>query len=141
MERSAFAYMSRGAVYPIEQVGAAWTRQFAFGAVHEAVQNERVVWTEQLGHLHFLRHAGLADPLEDVVLGYLTAGRQRATLRCNGLNLRPKRNLVIQKRVSGGPVFGAFIGVLDMLHGYPFRRFRNLFEIKLAPETTVPSTI
>src|SRR2546425_9140524 len=100
--------MSRGAVYPIEQVGAAWTRQFAFGAVHEAVQNERVVWT--------------------------TAGRQRATLRCNGLNLCPKRNLVIQKRVSGGPVFGAFIGILDMLHGCPLRRFRNLFETKLTPE-------
>jgi hypothetical protein len=80
------------------------------------------VRTEQLGHLHFLRHAGLADPLEDVVLGHFAAERQRATLRCNGLNLRPQRNLVIQKRVSGGPVFRAFIGVMDMLHGCPLRR-------------------
>src|SRR5438093_11712411 len=122
MERSAFAYMSRGAVYPVEQMGAAWTRQFAFGAVHEAVQNERVVWTEQLGHLHFLRHAGLADPLEDVVFGYLSAGRQRATLRCNGLNLCPTRNRVISQRASGGPVFGAVIGTLAVLLGCPVRR-------------------
>jgi hypothetical protein len=42
---------------------------------------------QRYGHLHVLRHAGLADPLEDVILGHLAAERQRATLRCNGLNL------------------------------------------------------
>ena len=40
MERSAFAYMPRGAVEPIKKVGATWTRQLALGPVHEAVQNE-----------------------------------------------------------------------------------------------------
>src|SRR6516164_6879873 len=116
MERGAFANMPRGAVEPIKQVGATRAWQLALGSVHEAVQDERVVRTEQLGHLHLLRHAGLADPLEDVVLGYVAPERQRATLRRNGLYLRAQRNLFIQKRVSGGTVLGAFIGVTEMFH-------------------------
>ena len=45
------------------------------------------------------------------------ARRQRAALRCNGLNLCPKRNLIIEKRVSGGTILDAFIGVMKMFHG------------------------
>src|SRR5438128_2618567 len=76
VERGAFAHMPRGAVEPIKQVRAAWTRQLALGPVHEAVQDERVVRTEQLGHFYGLRHARLADPLEDVVLRYLAAAEE-----------------------------------------------------------------
>ena len=83
----------------------------------------------------------LVLPIRSKSSGYLAAGRQRATLRCDGLDLRPKRNLVIQKRVSGGPVFGAFVGILDMFHGYPLRRFRNLFETKPTPETAARTPI
>src|ERR1700722_17161388 len=117
VERSAFAHMPRGAIEPIKQMGAAWTRQLALGPVHEAVQDERFVRTEQLGHLYRLRHTSLADPLEDVVLWYLATGRESTALRCNGLNLCPKRNLIIEKRVSSGTILGAFIGVMKMFHG------------------------
>src|ERR1700731_2428928 len=117
VERSAFAHMPRGAIEPIKQMGAAWTRQLALGPVHEAVQDERVMRTEQLGHLYVLRHASLADPLEDVVLRYLATERQCTALGCNGLNLCPKRNLIIEKRVSGGTILDAFVWVLKMFHG------------------------
>jgi hypothetical protein len=72
----------------------------------------------QLGHLHLLRHARLADALDDVVLGYLAAEWQRAAFRCNGLNLRPKCNLLIEKHVSGGTILSTFIGVMEMFHGF-----------------------
>src|SRR5438067_10150248 len=50
VERGPFAHMPRGAVEPIEQVRAAWTWQLALGSVHEAIEDERVVWSEELGH-------------------------------------------------------------------------------------------
>jgi hypothetical protein len=109
--------MPCGAIDPIKKMSTARTRQLALGPVHEAVQDERLVRAEQLGHLHFLRQARLSDALEDVVLGYLAAERQRATLRCNGLNLYPKRNLIIEKRVSGGTILSGFIGVMEMFNG------------------------
>src|SRR5262245_24802917 len=56
VESGALAHMSRGAIEAIEQVGAAGTWYFALGPVHEAVQDERIVRTEQLGHLDLLRH-------------------------------------------------------------------------------------
>src|SRR5262245_20800170 len=84
VKRGALANMPSGAVKRIKQVSAAWTRQLTLGSVHEAVQDERVVRAKQLGHLYVLGHAGLADPLEDVVLGYLAAERQHAALSCNG---------------------------------------------------------
>ena len=117
MERSALAHMPRGAIEPIKQVSAAWTRQLALGPVHETVQNERVVWTKQLRHLHFFRHACFADALEDVVLGHLAAKWQRATLLRNGFDLCPKRYLIIQKRISRGAILSAFIGVMEIFRG------------------------
>src|SRR5262249_5157692 len=83
---------------------------------HETVQDERVVRTEEVGHPHLFRHAGLANPLEDVILRHLAAGRQRTTLRCDRLDLRPQRDLIVQKRVSGGAIFGTFVGVVEMFH-------------------------
>jgi hypothetical protein len=53
------------------------------------------VRTEHFGQLHVLWHAGLADALEDIILGDLAADWQCATLRCNGLDLCPKRDLII----------------------------------------------
>ena len=100
-------------------MGAAGTRQLALRPVHEAVQDERVVRAEQLRHLHLLGHAGLADPLEDVVLGHLAAGRQRAAFRRNSFDLGPQRNLFIQQRVSCGAILRAFIGIMQMFHGSP----------------------
>ena len=59
IKRSPFAHMPRCSVKSIKQMSAAWTGQLAFGPIHETVQDERVMRSEQFGHLHFLRHAVL----------------------------------------------------------------------------------
>ena len=74
---------------------------------------------EQLGHPDFLRHSILAYPYERIILGYLAALRQGAAFGCNSFNLGTKSDLVVQKRVSGGTILGAFVRVAEMLHGFP----------------------
>ena len=117
VQAGALADMPCRTIETVKQVRAARAWQVTLGPVHEAVEDERVVRTKQLGHSYLLRHAGLADPLEDVVFGYLAAERQCAALRGNRLDLSPKRNLIVEKRVSGGTILSAFIGIAEVFHG------------------------
>jgi len=77
------------------------------------------VRTEQLGHFDLLRRCILAYPLEYIVPRYLATQRQGAAFGCNSFNLGTKSDLVVQKRVSGGTILGAFVRVAEMLHGFP----------------------
>src|SRR4029079_7694219 len=99
---SAPADMTGRAVEAVEEMGTAWTGQRAIWAVHETVQNERSMRTEQLGHLHLLGHLRLADALEDIVRWNLAARRQRPPSCGYGFDLRPKSHLRIQKCVASG---------------------------------------
>src|SRR5882757_52299 len=126
VQRSTLAHVPGRTVEPIEQVRAAGARQLALGPVHEAIQDERVVRPEQLGHPDFLRHCMLAYPHEHIILGYLATQRQGAAFGCKRFDLRTKHNLFIQKYVSGGTVLGAFVWVVEMLHGGPLDAIENL---------------
>src|SRR5215216_4247452 len=107
------------AVDSIKQMRAARTRQLALGSIHEAVQNERVVRAEHLGHLYLLRHCILADPLEYIVFRHLATRRQGAAFGCNRFDLGTQCDLFVQQGVSRGTILGAFVRITDMLHGFP----------------------
>src|SRR5262245_27177521 len=87
------------AIDPIEQVRAAGTWQLPLGSIHEAIQYERVVRSEQIGHFHLLRRCVLAYSLEYIVLLYLATERQGTALGGYSFNLGTKCDLVVQKRV------------------------------------------
>jgi hypothetical protein len=72
--------------------------------------------TKKLGHLHLLRHAIAANPLENVIFWDLTTRRQRATLGGHGFDLLSERNLLFQKSIPGDAIFRGFVWVAEMLH-------------------------
>ena len=72
---------------------------------------------EELGEPHRLGALVGADPLEDIVLGHLAAGRQRAAPGGDRLDLAAQRDLGVEQRIAGGPVFGALVREGQMLHG------------------------
>src|SRR5258706_6060602 len=65
--------MPGSAVDGIQQVRAHGTRRVTLGAIHEAIEDQRMVRAKKFRHFDLLGHAVLSDPLEDVVLRYLTA--------------------------------------------------------------------
>jgi hypothetical protein len=76
-------------------MGAPRAGKISLGPIHEAVENERIVRAEQFRHPDALGHARLTDTLEYIVFRDLASHRQRAALRCNGLDLSPKRDFVV----------------------------------------------
>src|SRR3546814_19998749 len=76
---------------------------------------------EQLGQFDALGPLIRPDPFEAVILGQLAAGRQRAALRRDRLDLTAERDLGVEQRDPRAAIFGAFIGEGQMLHVVSFR--------------------
>src|SRR5450755_2515336 len=89
--------VARGSVDAVEQMGATGTRRFPFGPVHEAVQHQRVMGPEWLGHLHPFGHAAFSDALEHVIFGDFAAWRERPPFGGDDLDMRAQRYFVIQE--------------------------------------------
>src|SRR5215204_2601800 len=108
--------MSGSAVYRVKQVRAHGAGRLPLRAIHEAVQDERGVATEEPRHFDLLGHAVLADSLEDVVLRHLAPGRQGAALRSDGLDLPSQCHLLGKQRVSRFSILGALVGIGKVRH-------------------------
>src|SRR5471030_3091551 len=67
------ADMPSSTIHGIEQMSTARTGNFPLRSIHEAVEDLRVVRTEQLRHPHLLRHVVRANPFKYIVLGNLAA--------------------------------------------------------------------
>ena len=90
----------------------------ALGSVHEAVEQDAGIVAEQFGELHLFGPLVGADPFEHEIFGHRTAGRQRAALGGDRLQLAAESDLGIEQRISRGPVFSAFVGEGQMWHHY-----------------------
>src|SRR3546814_7881302 len=102
--------MARAAVDRVEHMRAAIARLVALGAEHEALQDDARLALEQLGQFDALGPLIRPDPFEAVILGHVAAGRQRAALRRDRLDLAAERDLGVEQRDPRAAIFGAFIG-------------------------------
>jgi hypothetical protein len=78
-----------------------------------------VVPSEELRHFHLLGHEVLADPLKEIILRHLAAGRKGTAQRGDGLNLPSQRDFFSKQLVSSLAVLGALIRLLQIRHVSP----------------------
>jgi hypothetical protein len=75
------------------------------------------VVAEQLRQPHRLGALVGADPLEHIIFGQLAAGRERAALSGDRLELAAQRDLGVEQGVARGAIFGRLVRVSDVFHG------------------------
>ena len=75
--------------------------------------------SEELRHFHLLRHETLADPLKEIILRLLSAGRLGKAPRGDGLNLPSQRDFFSKQLVSSLAVLGALVRIVQMRHVSP----------------------
>ena len=90
--------------------------------------------SEQIRHVDLFGHGVRADALEDVVLRYIAAGRQRATLRGDGLDLGAQRNLGLKELIPCLTIDGTFVGVRQMGHVVDLRN-RGALSKRTVPQS------
>jgi hypothetical protein len=89
--------------------------------------------------MHVLGHAVLADPLEHVILGDLTARRQRAPVGGHHLDLPSQRDLLFEQRVPRPAIVGALVGIAEMLQLALLRDRSNHTCLRVAPGSHGPA--
>ena len=117
-EIEALARVAHRAVKAIEKMSAAGAGPFALRPEHEAVDRERVLaGREQFRQLHLDRLALRGGLLENVVFGEFPAGRERAALRGDPLDLPAELDLLVEERVAGPSVGFALVRKVQVVKG------------------------
>jgi hypothetical protein len=117
-EIEALARVSDCPVKAIEKMRASGAGPFALRPEHEAVDCERVLaGREQLRQLHLDRLVLRGALLENVVFSELPAGRKRATLRGDPLDLPTELDLLVEERVTGPSVDFALVRKVQVVKG------------------------